>query len=799
MRRLLRFLAPLAVLLAAPAAAQGTFDLAGPALVMTVERGGTTLPIAQVPALAEGDRLTLAADLPADQSAHYLLVLGFLRGATNPPPKNWFAVAETWKPKKARLSLAVPKGATQAIAFLAPDTGGGKDALIDAVRNKPGVFVRASQDLFQASLDRARLETFVGGVARIEESAPERLAAVSPRLAGALAIRLNTDCLARPRALQAACLTQNREALVLQTGGTTSLADTLTGTPTQVAYSIAATREGGAGFYSPYIGLARDIARLFGAFRTANYQYIPALGVGAGDRLKLQLNTAPSFQNPKSVLVVPLPPIGGERTPGVRAKGDMACLTRPDLVLAMEDAPLLFATGFARDLKLHVVTAEGKALDLPLVADAERGGLVLTASAAGAIGTAAIQQAVLTGAWGFDRFSGPRFALQNGAAEAWTPRPDNNVIVGRDHPLTLTGGAATCVDQIGLRDAAGAVRPVAFKAAGSDEIAATLPLARAKPGDLALVVTPFGGAPATLPLVARTEASRLESFTLHVGETSGELAGARLDQVTELTVAGLRFAPGALARRDDSDRLTMTLKPAGDAKEIDPAATAALEAGAELAGKVRLRDGRGANVAVAVVPPRPKVALVSRNVEAPAAGGKVALHLPETMLPMGGRITFSLRAANARLDAADKVEVAANDGGATATLTAAAGNLQIVGDDIAVATLTPQAALGAGGTGPIRARLVIDGVAGEWLPVADVVRLPAIEALSCGRKGACTLAGERLFLIAAVAPAADFAGAKPVPPGYVETKLEVPAPSGDTLYLKLHDAPDAVIRVTAKP
>ena len=109
------------------------------------------------------------------------------------------------------------------------------------------------------------------------------------------------------------------------------------------------------------------------------------------------------------------------------------------------------------------------------------------------------------------------------------------------------------------------------------------------------------------------------------------------------------------------------------------------------------------------------------------------------------------------------------------------------------------AALGAGGTGPIRARLVIDGVAGEWLPVADVVRLPAIEALSCGRKGACTLAGERLFLIAAVAPAADFAGAKPVPPGYVETKLEVPAPSGDTLYPKLHDAPDAVIRVTAKP
>ncbi|KQT34790.1 hypothetical protein ASG29_01110 [Sphingomonas sp. Leaf412] len=792
MRAFLLFLLAALVLHAAPARAQGTFDLPGPALTITVARGDAALPIAQVPALAAGDRLSVAADLPADQSARYLLVVAFLRGATNPPPKTWFAVAETWKPKKARLTIVVPAGAEQAIAFLAPDTGGGRSAVIDAVRGKPGAFVRAAQDLYQASLDRARLEAFVAGVARVEEATPERLAAVSPKLAGALAIRLNAECLARPRALQAACLTQNRDGLVLQTGRTSTLADALTGTPTEVAYSIAATREGGAGYYSPYIGLARDVARLFGAFRTANYQYIPALGVGAGDRLTLQLNTAPSFQNPKSVLVVPLPPIGGERGPAMRAKADLACLTRPDIVLPVEDAPLLFATDYARDLRLHVVTADGRTVDVPVTADAERGGLILAGSPAAAIGTAAIREAVLTGAWGFDRFTGPAFAVQNGAAGAWTARPDTTVIVGRDHPLTLTGGASSCVDRLGLRDAVGGVKPVAFKVAGSDEIVATLPLAKARAGDMALVVTPFGGAPATLPLVARTEASRLDGFTLHTGETAGELTGARLDQVTELTVAGLTFLPGALTRRDDADRLTMTMT----ARETKPGeATAAPEPGADLTGRVRLRDGRGAAVAVTIAPPRPKVALVSRNVDAPAAPGRLALTLPQGVVPMGGRIVFSLRAANARLDAADRVEIAAVDGSGAATLTVAAGTLQIVGDDIAVATLAPKDALGAGATGAVQARLVIDGVAGEWLPIAQVVRLPELDALSCVRRATCTLSGQKMFLIAAVAPAADFAHAKAVPAGFVDDRLEVPHPAGDALFLKLHDAPDAVIRV----
>src|SRR5689334_4319937 len=66
------------------------FDLAGPMLDVKVTRGTQTLPISEVPNLAAGDRLSIKADFPATQSAHYLLVAAFLRGATNPPPKDWF-------------------------------------------------------------------------------------------------------------------------------------------------------------------------------------------------------------------------------------------------------------------------------------------------------------------------------------------------------------------------------------------------------------------------------------------------------------------------------------------------------------------------------------------------------------------------------------------------------------------------------------------------------------------------------------------------------------------------------------
>src|SRR5262249_34139202 len=101
------------------------FDLAGPDLAITVTRGQKTLPITQVPNLAPGHKLWIQAGFPESQSAHYLMVAAFLRGATNPPPSSWFYPCETWTAKclQKGLTVTVPPEAEQVLVFLAPETG----------------------------------------------------------------------------------------------------------------------------------------------------------------------------------------------------------------------------------------------------------------------------------------------------------------------------------------------------------------------------------------------------------------------------------------------------------------------------------------------------------------------------------------------------------------------------------------------------------------------------------------------------------------------------------------------------
>src|SRR3569833_1026748 len=184
------------------------FDLSGPDLSVTVTRGDKTLPITLVSFLALGDCLWIQADFPADQSAHYLMVAAFLRGATNPPPESWFYPCETWKAKciQKGLSITVPPEAQQVLVFLAPETSGDLRTLASAVRGRPGAFVRSSQDLNQASLDRARLEKYLAAIRSINEKDPSKLKEVAPLLARSLAIRLDDMCLDRSALVQAPCL-----------------------------------------------------------------------------------------------------------------------------------------------------------------------------------------------------------------------------------------------------------------------------------------------------------------------------------------------------------------------------------------------------------------------------------------------------------------------------------------------------------------------------------------------------------------------------------------------------------------
>src|SRR6202050_1921427 len=92
------------------------FDLAGPPVEMRVTRQGTTLPISRPANLPPGGPLLILHDLPDSQSVHYLLVVAFLRGSTNPPPESWFTRVETWN-KQAREEgtvVTVPPAARQA-------------------------------------------------------------------------------------------------------------------------------------------------------------------------------------------------------------------------------------------------------------------------------------------------------------------------------------------------------------------------------------------------------------------------------------------------------------------------------------------------------------------------------------------------------------------------------------------------------------------------------------------------------------------------------------------------------------
>ena len=94
------------------ARAQARFDLTGPNVDVRVTRNGATLPIAAVPNLQPGDQLWVHPALPPTQSVHYLLIVAFLRGTTNPPPESWFTRVETWKSdvRTEGVNVIVPRG-----------------------------------------------------------------------------------------------------------------------------------------------------------------------------------------------------------------------------------------------------------------------------------------------------------------------------------------------------------------------------------------------------------------------------------------------------------------------------------------------------------------------------------------------------------------------------------------------------------------------------------------------------------------------------------------------------------------
>ncbi len=775
------------------AAGANRFDLTGPRVDVHVQRGDKSLPIALVPNLLPGDKVTIHADLPSTQSVHLLLVIAFLRGSTNPPPDNWFTAVKTWDKNVSRegVTVTVPAEAQQALFFLAPETGGDLSTLKSAVTGRPGVFVRAAQDLNEASFEQARIERYLQLIRTVPPGSAAQLADHSKKLAATLNLKPNDACFKQPPDQQLSCLRQTGSQLLLDDGhGQTMAAILSSGDPANLIGAAASTpmaTAGGAAAYSAYVGTIIDVVHLMAGLHTAKFQYIPAIAFPDDEALNLRLNVPPSFHDPKSVIVVALPAIQKSVPPPLRLQdaGHVSCLLQPEMVLPLEGAPLVFATAFAHDLTLHLNsgTVNGKT-DIPLTPDAFNGGLVVNldkpdrkplpvaapeardaadkatgvAAVAASIGEDASAAALpvtvpkddgtgdilttgtLHGMWGFDSFEGVTVPLQRRSGTGWGVDQHAPLIAGKANEVRLHADGTACARQIDLdlpgshdlkldwkQISADASRPDAPR-----PLDVKLPLEKANPGDVQLLVKQYGtDAVAKVVVTAYSDTTKLQALHIHAGDNFGTLTGSGLGNVQVVKIAGMEYKKEPDQPVGEKELRLVGPAVVKGAKSKGPLMTAGETGSAD----VVLNDGRTFSVNYTVDGARPSVTLLSKSAKPDVTAGLPLILNGKDDLPLNAKITFALRTESpARFSRGEKVEVALTDGSLKATMSLADGSLVLQDAKTALAFFSPAKSFGASAFGPMEIRAVSeDGTAGDWIPVGTLVRTPNITAIACAR------------------------------------------------------------------
>jgi len=859
--------------------AQARFDLPGPRIDIRVTRAGVELPIAAVPNLQPFDQVWLHPAFPADQSAHYLLIAAFLRGTTNPPPDNWFIRIETWdkKVREEGVTVTVPDGAQQAILFLAPETGGDFSTLRSAVKGRPGVFVRASQDLNEAGFEQGRIQKYLEAMKQVPPGDPKAVQDHSDLLARTLALRPNPDCIKRDPAQQYSCLTQTGGQTLLDDGHGQTLAAVLSNGPNSDFINTASqTQLAGGGNYSAYVGALVDLVRITAGLHTAKYQYIPAIAFPAADSspqsLDLRLNTAPSFNDPKSVIVIGLPAVQKSVSPPLRPvdPSHISCLLDPHVALPIDGAPLVFTTAFAHNLVLHLNVPKSSPQDIPLIPDAYQGGLVPEPNAPdrrelpNPDATRAVPvlnlatgkpsppkpdpkpaaplvpgepiTGTIEGLWGFDRFTGPTLPLQEVPGTGWRIVSSNQnpgIIVGQPNRLQIVSSGTACVKSVSLEAANSPTSarvdwkliqpapetasvgakdpPKSGKPPVPEPIDITLNLQHdAAPGSIHLVVEQFGERhPDLIDATTFVEPPRIETLQLHAGDSSVLLTGSGLDQVKSLTVKDLTFLPvppsqtvpsSEAGSKTEDKSLALALAPDAKAPSLKPSE--------KLAAEVHLRDGRSVPVSTLVLAPRPAVSILSRRVSK-AAASAIDLAAGDD-LALGSQLIFFLK-SKAPFLRTNQIEIASQtqpDEPAEllhTTLSIANGSLILEDAHTILATFDPLKIFGPSTFGAFHLRpIAADGTAGEWIPLATIVRLPTLTSIVCPADPAadCSLTGSGLYLIDSISLAADFSAPTKVPEGFVDTTISLPhltAPASAqpaTFYVRLRDDPATAQPVT---
>jgi hypothetical protein len=437
---------------------------------------------------------------------------------------------------------------------------------------------------------------------------------------------------------------------------------------------------------------------------------------------------------------------------------------------------------------LTLTGKDGNTIALPAKADAAQGGYVIDTSELRSAGLGDSVRASLHGYWGFEPYEGPSFHLINAHASSWelAAGDDAALTVGRQDTVHLHADSVSCVDGIMLKDPAGKELKVDWKAVKPNELEIRLPLQETTPGAMTLLVTQYGvDQPQPIPIQAFSEAGHFDGFTIHAGDAEGVLKGSRLDEVSSLSIKNIVFVPGELSTRHGSDELPMVAQDKQAALNWKPERM--------VAAKITLKDGRVLPLSASVDAPRPRVTLLGKSVNpSPSSRDSNIELVDQGELPQDATLIFSVHAQSPAAFVRDEnIEIAAVDESSSATLSLNNGGITLENTQVAVVTFNPAKTLGPSAFGPLQFRVNVNGVTGDWQPLARLVRLPVLKDLKCPATPelACKLSGSDLFLLDSVSSDQQFTHPVQVPEGFLGSALPVPHPAGGPLYIKLRDDP----------
>jgi hypothetical protein len=432
--------------------------------------------------------------------------------------------------------------------------------------------------------------------------------------------------------------------------------------------------------------------------------------------------------------------------------------------------------------------------------------------------------------------------LQNDPGKNWKLAGDDPLIAGMDRHVLITATGTACVESIALEPAPAGQEKETWKlTARPNVVDVALDVPAHESSALYLAIRQFGDPePATVSLVSYNEPAKLDALRFHAGDTFAILTGTSLDQVRQVEFGGLTFQPVGQGTAATQPGGKPELRLALPAEAKPPAKPA----GDILTAQIALKDGRMLRLPVMVEPRRPAVILIGKaDVPSGDSMPRSQLHVrlsSENDLPVSDALMFSLKSTQP-FPRGGTIELANSDGSLHAALSFDSGSLILETPQTLLATFQPLKVLGPSAFGPIRLRAVAPGgIAGDWLPLVTLVRLPTLDGLSCpvappvvpgsrsktsARPAAeapiptteptdppdlpasssppmpkpftpCTLMGHGLYFIDAIASDAAFTDSVRVPEGFVGSSLAVPPPTGAVYYLRLRDDPTAVNTVT---